>query len=110
MSEQWTEWARGQAVPAERLDAAVDAALRVAEGGAGAHAAAAAARLAGGRAVAGAAAVGASGLRALFGLVQHGLLFVAFGAAAMFLLGLGAALAALRDRVCGPLGTAWRGW
>jgi len=60
--------------------------------------------------VAGAAAVGASGLRALFVLVQQGLLFVAFGAAAIFLLGLGATLAALRDRVRGPLGTAWRDW
>jgi hypothetical protein len=60
--------------------------------------------------VAGAAAVGVGGLRALFVLVQQGLLFAAFGAAAIFLLGLGAALAALRDRVRGPLGTAWREW
>jgi hypothetical protein len=60
--------------------------------------------------VAGAAAVGVGGLRALFVLAQQGLLFVAFGAAAIFLLGLGAALAALRDRVRGPLGTAWREW
>jgi hypothetical protein len=60
--------------------------------------------------VVGAAAAGVSGLRALFVLVQQGLLFAAFGAAAIFLLGLGAALAALRDRVRGPLGTAWRNW
>ncbi|HSR22729.1 MAG TPA: hypothetical protein VLW53_04205, partial [Candidatus Eisenbacteria bacterium] len=60
--------------------------------------------------VAGGAAAGASGLRALFVLVQQGLLFAAFGAAALFLLGLGAALAALRDRVRGPLGAAWREW
>ena len=60
--------------------------------------------------VAGAAAVGVGGLRALFVLVQQGLLFAAFGAAALFLLGLGAVLAALRDRVRGPLGTAWREW
>jgi len=60
--------------------------------------------------VAGAAAAGVGGLRALFVLVQQGLLFAAFGAAAIFLLGLGAALAALRDRVRGPLGTAWRDW
>jgi hypothetical protein len=60
--------------------------------------------------VAGAAAVGVGGLRALFVLVQQGLLFVAFGAAAIFLLSLGAALAGLRDRVRGPLGTAWREW
>jgi hypothetical protein len=60
--------------------------------------------------VAGAAAVGVGGLRALFVLVQQGLLFAAFGAAAIFLLGLGAALAALRDRVRGPLGAAWRDW
>jgi hypothetical protein len=60
--------------------------------------------------VAGAAAAGVGGLRALFVLVQQGLLFAAFGAAAIFLLGLGAALAALRDRVRGPLGTAWREW
>ena len=60
--------------------------------------------------VAGAAAVGVGGLRALFVLVEQGLLFAAFGAAAVFLLSLGAALAALRDRVRGPLGTAWREW
>jgi hypothetical protein len=60
--------------------------------------------------VAGAVAVGVAGLRALFVLVQQGLLFAAFGAAAIFLLGLGAALAALRDRVRGPLGAAWRDW
>jgi len=60
--------------------------------------------------LAGAAAVGVGGVRALFVLVEQGLLFAAFGAAAIFLLGLGAALAALRDRVRGPLGTAWRDW
>jgi hypothetical protein len=60
--------------------------------------------------VAGAAAAGVGGVRALFVLVQQGLLFAAFGAAALFLLGLGAALAALRDRLGGPLGAAWREW
>jgi len=60
--------------------------------------------------VAGATAAGVGGVRALFVLVQQGLLFAAFGAAALFLLGLGAALAAFRDRVRAPLGAAWREW
>lgn len=60
--------------------------------------------------VAGAVAVGLGGVRALFVLVEQGLLFAAFGAAALFLLALGAALAGLRDRFRGPVGAAWRDW
>jgi hypothetical protein len=60
--------------------------------------------------VAGAGAVGVGGLRALFVLVEQGLLFAAFGATALFLLGLGAALAGLRDRFRGQLGATWREW
>jgi hypothetical protein len=63
--------------------------------------------------VAGAAAVGGGGLRALFVLVQQGLLFVAFGTAALVLLGAGAALALLRERLGragGSVGAAWREW
>ncbi len=63
--------------------------------------------------VAGAAAVGGGGLRALFVLVQQGLLFVAFGAVALLLLALGAALAMLRDRfqrAGGAVAAAWRDW
>jgi len=44
--------------------------------------------------VAGGAAIGVAALRSLFVLVQQGLLFVAFGAVALTLLALGAALAA----------------
>src|SRR5215468_5528103 len=47
--EQWLAWARGEQVAADRLEAAVDAALSVAGSGASVQAAAAAARLAGGR-------------------------------------------------------------
>lgn len=60
--------------------------------------------------VAGAAAVGGGGLRALFVLVQQGLLFVAFGTAALVLLAAGAALALLRERFQRTAGTAWRDW
>jgi hypothetical protein len=63
--------------------------------------------------VAGAAAVGGGGLRALFVLVQQGLLFVAFGTAALVLLAAGAALALLRERLGragGSVGAAWREW
>jgi hypothetical protein len=60
--------------------------------------------------VAGAAAVGLGGLRALFVLVEQGLVFAAFGAAALFLLGLGAVLAGLRDRFRGQLSATWREW
>ncbi|HSR24967.1 MAG TPA: hypothetical protein VLW53_15540, partial [Candidatus Eisenbacteria bacterium] len=48
VEERWREWARGQGVPGERLEPAVEAAMRVAGSGAGVEAAAAAARLAGG--------------------------------------------------------------
>jgi hypothetical protein len=62
--------------------------------------------------VAGAAGLAISGLRALFVFVEEGLLFVAFGMAAAVLLGLGAALALLRERFQGGEGVlaAWRDW
>jgi hypothetical protein len=48
--------------------------------------------------VAGGAALGVAALKSLFVLVQNGYLFVAFGAVALVLLGLGAGLALFRDR------------
>jgi hypothetical protein len=48
--------------------------------------------------VAGGTAIGVAALRSLFVLVQHGYLWVAFAAVALTLLGLGAAMALLRDR------------
>ena len=49
--------------------------------------------------LAGGAALGVAALKSLFVLVQNGYLFVAFGAVALALLGLGAALALFRDRL-----------
>ena len=49
--------------------------------------------------LAGGAALGVAALKSLFVLVQNGYLFVAFGAVALVLLGLGAALALFRDRL-----------
>ena len=63
--------------------------------------------------VAGGAAVGVAALRSLFVLVQQGLLFVAFGAVALTLLALGAALALLRDRfqeARSSFAEQWRDW
>ena len=61
----------------------------------------------------GLAAIGAAALRSLFVLVQQGLLFVAFGAVALTLLALGAALALLRDRfqeARSSFAEQWREW
>jgi len=63
--------------------------------------------------VAGGAAIGVAALRSLFVLVQQGLLFVAFGAVALSLLALGAALALLRDRfqeARSSFAEQWRDW
>ena len=63
--------------------------------------------------VAGGAAIGVAALRSLFVLVQHGLLFVAFGSVALTLLALGAALALLRDRfndARSSFAEQWREW
>jgi hypothetical protein len=63
--------------------------------------------------VAGGAALGVAALRSLFLLVQQTPLFVAFGAVALTLLALGAALALLRDRVQdarSSFAEQWREW
>jgi hypothetical protein len=63
--------------------------------------------------IAGGAAIGVAALRSLFVLVQQGLLFVAFGAVALTLLALGAALALLRDRfqeARSSFAEQWRDW
>lgn len=63
--------------------------------------------------VAGGAAVGVAALRALFVLIQSHLLFVAFGAVALLLLALGAAMALLRDQVLevrAGFSDSWREW
>ena len=63
--------------------------------------------------VAGGAAIGVAALRSLFVLVQHGYLWVAFAAVALTLLGLGAAMALLRDRfqeARSSLAEQWQEW
>ncbi|GAC1659024.1 MAG: hypothetical protein NVS9B1_20270 [Candidatus Dormibacteraceae bacterium] len=63
--------------------------------------------------VAGGAAVGVAALRSLFVLIQSHLLFVAFGAVALVLLALGAAMALLRDQVQEArtgFSDSWRQW